>query len=83
MLYTTNLSITINQWLIKVYKMASTSTSGTIEWNYDNIEKLIELYEQRPCLYDTKSKDHFNRNVALQDIAKVLNTTGKSIKTQK
>ena len=63
--------------------MASKSTSGTIEWNYENVEQLIELYEQRPCLYDTKSKDYFNRdvrNVALQDIAKILNTTGKSIK---
>eukprot|EP00731_Ephydatia_muelleri_P000817 Em0001g817a len=58
--------------------MASKSTSGTIEWNYENIEQLIELYEQRPCFYDTKSKDYFNRDVrsvALQDIAKVLNTT--------
>ena len=58
-------------------------TSGKIEWNYDNVEQLIELYEQRPCLYDTKLKEYHNRdvkNVALQDIAKVLNTTAKSIK---
>ncbi|KAL5515722.1 hypothetical protein EMCRGX_G000929 [Ephydatia muelleri] len=64
--------------------MASKSTSGTIEWNYENIEQLIELYEQRPCFYDTKSKDYFNRDVrsvALQDIAKVLNTTA-SIRTK-
>ncbi|KAL5460156.1 hypothetical protein EMCRGX_G033583 [Ephydatia muelleri] len=61
------------------------ATSGTIEWNYENIEQLTELYEQRPCLYDTKSKDYFNRdvrNVALQDITKVLNTTDVQIKTK-
>ena len=60
----------------KSEKMASTS----IDWTYENIEQLIELYEQRPCLYDTRSKDYFNqdvRNDAIQDIAKVLNTTGK------
>lgn len=65
--------------------MASKSTSGTIVWNYENVEQLVELYEQRPCLYDTKSKDYFNRdvrNVALQDITKILNTTDVQVKTK-
>ena len=37
--------------------------SAYVEWNYDNVEQLIELYEQRPWLYDTKLKEYHNSAV--------------------
>ena len=45
-----------------------------------NVQALISLYEERPCLYDIKSKDYFNRdkrNKALQEVAESLGTTGE------
>ena len=35
---------------------------ATFEWTEVNVGELITLYEERPCLYNTKSKDYFNRN---------------------
>lgn len=52
---------------------------ASFEWTEVNVSELISLYEERPCLYNTKSKDYFNRDhrsKALDEIAKKLGTTG-------
>ena len=56
---------------------AMASTKGSTE----RVERLIELYEARSCLYDTKSKEYFNRDKrtkALQEISDALNVPGVS-----
>ena len=49
-------------------------------WTEERIDNLIMLLDERPCLYNTKSKDYFNRDrkkKALDEIAAVLDITGK------
>jgi len=44
-------------------------------WTTSKIVELISLYEEMPCLYETTSKDYFNRdlrNKALQEIVERL-----------
>ena len=44
-------------------------------WTTEKVVLLISLYEERPCLYETTSKDYFNRdlrNKALQEIVASL-----------
>ena len=55
---------------------------ATVEfrWTEERIEELIVLFEDRPCLYNTKLKDYFNRDKkkkALDEIAAALGATGK------
>ena len=41
---------------------------------------LIDLFEERPCLFDTKHKDYFNRDLrskALDQISKEIGFPGK------
>ena len=52
-------------------------------WTEERIDTLITLLDERPCLYNTKSKDYFNRErkkAALEEIAEVLGITGKRSK---
>ena len=49
-------------------------------WTEERIDNLVTLLDERPCLYNTKSKDDFNRDrkkKALDEIAAVLDITGK------
>ena len=55
------------------------------KWTEEKVDELITLYEARPCLYDTKSKQYSNRDSrrkALAEIATALATTGKFFATQ-
>ena len=48
-------------------------------WTDYCLELLIDLYQERPSLYNTKHPDYFNRekrNKALSDMAKLIGTTG-------
>ena len=43
-------------------------------------EKISELNEEKPCLYNTKHKDYFNRDLrgkALSEISEVIGLEGK------
>ena len=53
---------------------------ATVEWTPESVSELIALYEDRPCLYNTKAKEYFNRNLrnkSLEEIAKKLGKTGE------
>ena len=54
---------------------------ATVEWTEGVVSELITLYEERPCLYNTKAKDYFNRDLrrkSLEEIANILGKTGES-----
>ena len=54
--------------------------SNTYTWTAEKIFELIDLYEERLCLYDTKHKDYFNRDLrgkALAEIATAVEFPGK------
>ena len=56
-------------------KMANSSYS----WSTEKINRLIDLFEERPSLYDIKSKNYFNRDArskALAEIAETLDIPG-------
>ena len=40
-------------------------------WSRKSISKLTELYEQRPCLYNTTLKVYFNRNLQSKSMAEM------------
>ena len=49
-------------------------------WTDEKVEELITLFEEKPCLFNTKLKDYFNRDKkkkALEEIATALGVTGK------
>ena len=51
-------------------------------WTDEKTERLIMLLEERPCLYNTKLKEYFNRDKrkkALEDIATTLGVSGKRV----
>ena len=51
-------------------------------WSTESISKLIELYEQRPCLYNTTLKAYFNRDLrskAMAEMTAALKASGKLI----
>ena len=57
------------------------SAIASTMWSTERVEHLIDLYEARSCLYDTKSKEYFNRDKrtkALQEISDTLNVPGLS-----
>ena len=48
-------------------------------WINVKIEELIDLYEARPCSYNTKMKEYFNRDLrgkAIEEIATALQVPG-------
>ena len=52
------------------------ATVESFEWTEAVVSELIQ---ERPCLYNTKSPNYFNRdrkNKALDEISKTLGTTG-------
>ena len=49
-------------------------------WMDEKVEELITLLEEKPCLFNTKPKDYFNRDKkkkAHEEIATALGITGK------
>lgn len=52
----------------------------SVSWTVDLVERLIDLYESYPCLYNVKDKEYHDRDKrskALAEIAGVLEVTGK------
>ena len=52
---------------------------ASFQWSYAKVEQLIDVIENRECLYNTKSKDYHNRDKrrsAMQEIATALTATG-------
>ena len=61
--------------------MANMATIESFEWTEVVVTELIDLFQERPCLYNTKSPNYFNRdrrNKALDEISKTLGTTGEA-----
>ena len=55
------------------------------KWAHEEILKLIELYEARPCLWDVSHKSYHLRDIrekALDEMATELETTVKEIKSK-
>ena len=51
-------------------------------WKESTTEKLLQLYRDNPCLYDSKCKDYHNRDTkrkVLEDIARTIGVSSKSI----
>ena len=49
------------------------------EWSHDNEDALVEMYQERPCLYEINSPDYTDmtlKSAAITEIAKSLNMTG-------
>ena len=52
---------------------------ATYTWSYEKITELIDMYEDRPCLYNTKHQEYFNREKrrkALSEIAAAMDFPG-------
>lgn len=52
------------------------------DWNTDLEDKLIEHWQESPCLYDVSSKLYSNRlqkRKSLEEIASKLNMTSKQL----
>ncbi|KAI4455696.1 hypothetical protein MML48_9g00021244 [Holotrichia oblita] len=43
-------------------------------WTTDNATRLIELYENYPCLYDAKSKNYHNRNLKVKALTEICDS---------
>ena len=72
----TDIVLTRRHTATEVFAMATSER----RWTEERIESLITLLEERPCLYNTKIKSYFNRDIkkkALDDIAALLDITGK------
>ena len=53
-----------------------------VTWTTEMIDRLIDLYEERPCLYNTKMKEYHDRDLrkkALEEIATALDVSGEFI----
>ena len=51
-------------------------------WDKEKTEQLISLLEERPCLYNTKLKVYFNRDLrkkAHEEIAEAVGLSGKTV----
>ena len=50
-------------------------------WTANKIERLIQLLEERPCLYNTKDKFYYDREMrgkAVSEISNLLEISGKA-----
>lgn len=47
-------------------------------WTIELTDRLIELYEQRPCLYNTTIKDYFNRDIRSKALAEIVTDLGST-----
>ena len=59
---------------------SETAERSSFRWTDQRIDKLITLFEDRPCLHNVKSKNYFNRDLrrkALAEIGTALGTSGK------
>ena len=54
---------------------------ASVAWTAEKVSELIDLYENHPCLYNTKRGDYSNRDArseAVEAIASTLRITGKA-----
>ena len=54
--------------------------ANTCTWTTETVSDLIDLFEERPCLYNTKHKDYFNRDlrsIALEEISREIGFPGE------
>ena len=52
------------------------------EWTCDNEDRLVALWQEKPCLFNTGLKEFANRNMkrqALTELAEALNRPGKPL----
>ncbi len=50
------------------------------KWTADAVGRLIDAIQERPCLYNTKLKDYFNRDKrskAFSEISEIVDFPGK------
>ena len=50
-------------------------------WSMENTFRLIQFYEENPCLYNTKEKKYHDRNLksrVLAEISAALDVSGES-----
>ncbi len=50
-------------------------------WRDELVQELIDMYRERTCLYDSKSKDYHNREVkkkCYEEMADQIGSSGKS-----
>ena len=65
--------------LLNQHYYRSTMAANTCTLTTERISPLIELYEERPCLYKHKRTEYFNRDQqtkTMQEIADILNVQG-------
>ena len=49
-------------------------------WSLGKVSELLDLYEERPCLYNTQHKDYHNRDLrskALKELSAACGFPGK------
>ena len=53
---------------------------AAVVWSVETIGKLIELKEERPCLYNTKMKEYHDRDLrkkAMDEISTAMEISGE------
>ena len=53
---------------------------AAVVWSVETIGKLIELYEERSCLYNTKMKEYHDRDLrkkAMDEISTAMEISGE------
>ena len=61
--------------------MATEDATARFLWRDELVEQLIDLYKERPCLYNTMLKEYHDRDLKKKchdEIAQILNTSSKS-----
>ena len=56
--------------------------AGSFHWTEEKTAELIDLYQERPCLYNTKLKEYHNRDLrkrSIEEMAAALDASGKFI----
>ena len=68
----------VNKWRKKVKKNKSENNDQIekqkkqkTKWNNDEISRLIDLYEARPCLWDVSTSEHHNREATSKAKAEI------------
>ena len=58
--------------------------ANTCTWTTETVSDLIDLFEERPCLYNTKHKDYFNRDLRSKalEISREIGFPGEYVKQE-
>ena len=65
---------------------AYASQSAAAEWTCAEEDRLVTLWQEKPCLFNTGLNEFSNRNIkrqALTELAEALNRPGKRLDTRK